>query len=60
MPNWSNVANSVSNDYGTFVDFKERFFICPECGEPIYENDWNDSDFEDGTICPICDFNEDE
>lgn len=59
MRKWFNVANSVSNDYGALVDFDERFFICPECGEPIYEDDWTDVDFEDGTICPICGFNED-
>ena len=60
MTNWFNVANSVSNDYCTLVDFDERFFICPECGEPIYDEDWNDTDFENNTICPICGFNGDE
>lgn len=64
MPNekswWLNAAKVVENDYGTQVDYEERFFICPECGEPIYEEDYNDIDdyyYEggDGSChCPVC------
>lgn len=30
------------------------FFICPECGEPVLHDDYNDGDFSE---CPICGFN---
>lgn len=53
---WEEVAKYLSKEYGTFVDWKERFYICPECDEPILEEDWGDREghFE---ICPICEFN---
>ena len=37
--------------FGTYVDLEERFFICPECDEPIYEEDYEGHDF---SMCPIC------
>lgn len=61
--NWERLANEVENVYGGFV-FRgnESFFNCPECGEPIYDCDWNDSDFTIGRTyrgrlrlyCPVC------
>lgn len=51
---WSYVANFVENTYETQVDWEERFFICPECGEPIYECDW--ASHNDWEICPVCGF----
>lgn len=34
---------------------EERFFICPECNEPIYEEDWStDELMELGGCCPVC------
>lgn len=50
---WKEIATAVEEIYGSFVNYEERFFICPECGEPIYEADWQDEDFE---RCPICEF----
>ena len=52
---WEKMAHLIEVNYGTQVDWEERFFICPECGEPVYEEDWNDMDFED-CICPVCGF----
>jgi hypothetical protein len=34
---------------------EEGFFICPECGEPIYECDWDEH--PDWSECPICEWN---
>lgn len=34
---------------------KKNFFICPECDEPIYADDWNKYDFTK-FFCPICEF----
>ena len=50
---WKDRAEQVEEDYGTLVDYTERFFICPECGEPVYECDW-DSEELATYICPIC------
>lgn len=53
MSKWEKVANYVAQVYGTFVDWDEKFFECPECDEPIYEEDWQDDELE---ICPVCGF----
>lgn len=48
---WEQAAIFCYNTFGTFVDWEERYFICPECQEPILEEDWDEHDF---TICPVC------
>ncbi len=53
---WETKANKVEDIYDGFVDWEERFYLCPECGEPVYESDWDEEDFEQ--LCPICLFNE--
>lgn len=52
MNKWEEVAHIVEDVYGGYVDWDEEFYICPECEEPIYADDWSDIS---GT-CPICDF----
>lgn len=52
MKKWECRAIEVSEVYGTFVDWNERFFTCPECGEPIYEEDYEDALGD--IFCPIC------
>lgn len=56
---WESNAKYVGRVYGSFVDWDERFYICPECGEPVYECDWDENDLSDA-ICPICGFMEEE
>lgn len=51
--NWEEVALHCYHTYGTYIDWKEHFFICPDCQEPIYQEDW---EFEDLDICPVCEF----
>ena len=57
---WEKVAHKVQKDTGTFVDWEEEFFICPECGEPIYKDDWQEEDYfmghyyTDTIYCPVC------
>lgn len=56
---WEINARIVEKIYGGYVDWDERFYECPECGEPIYECDWTAEDLEK-ELCPVCGFiNED-
>lgn len=51
-------AKFLEETYGVQYDKEERFVICPECGEPLYECDWEPQTFEivDGNwYCPVCD-----
>ncbi len=52
---WKTVASIVQSQYGD-VNFEEGYFICPECDEPIFNQDWEDSDMlEAGAyVCPVC------
>ena len=33
--NWEKAAKFCEETFGTFVDWEERFFICPECDDPV-------------------------
>lgn len=52
---WEEKAKIAEEVYGSFVDWDERFYICPECWEPVYESDWTGAEFAD-ILCPICNF----
>lgn len=52
---WEANAKIVEEVYGGYVDWEERFYNCPECGEPIYESDWNDNELANN-LCPVCEF----
>lgn len=49
--NWEKAAKFCEETFGTFIDWEERFFICPECDEPIYECDFPDHGWY---FCPVC------
>ncbi len=53
---WETVADYCQEIYGSHVDWDERFFICPDCCEPIYECDWEDPSDYLSDMCPICDY----
>lgn len=58
MTNWEKACEIVINKYGVLVDMEEdRFFICPECDEPIYEDDYPDIIISSNEefYCPVCD-----
>lgn len=57
MTQWEKNAIEVRDTYGTHVDWEERFYECPECGEPIYECDWSERELEH-YLCPICEDND--
>lgn len=50
---WELNANTAKEVYGCHVDYAERFFICPYCGEPVYEADWSEESLKE-FMCPIC------
>lgn len=52
---FKDIAKYCETIYGVQYDRDEEFFICPECGEPIYFEDW-DSVGENWKTCPICEF----
>lgn len=56
---WEKNAKKVEEDYGMFVDWKERFYICPECGESVYEDDWSEGELL-LNLCPICGFDDED
>ena len=57
---WEENAKKVAEVYGCYVDWEERFYECPFCGEPVYECDWSDKVLKKW-LCPICeDIDEEE
>jgi len=50
---WEKNAKDVEMLYGCYVDWEERFYNCPWCGEPVYECDWTDEELKQ-CYCPIC------
>ena len=57
MLSWLTAAVYCEETFGVHVDMAEGFFVCPECGELIYECDWHGHDWD---YCPICAFNFEE
>lgn len=53
MTQWEINARIVAKDCGSHVNWEDRFYICPECGKPIYECDYDEEDFVN-YLCPIC------
>ena len=51
---WNEVAKVVENDFGVQVDWEEKFFVCPDCGDVIYECDFNKDSVLALGYCPIC------
>ena len=50
---WYYVAQYIIEQaYDGFVDWDEEYFICPDCGEPVYKCDYPYIDL--GMTCPIC------
>ncbi len=53
MTQWEINAHETEDVYGGFVDWEERFYVCAECGEPIYECDWTEEELKN-EYCPVC------
>ena len=50
---WEARAKEVEEVYGGYVDWEEAFYICPECGEPVYKCDWDEDELTK-FLCPVC------
>ena len=48
---WEDAARFCEKTFGIYVNWEERFFICPECDDLVAEEDWED---ENLVMCPIC------
>ena len=54
MYTWLEAAVYCEETFGVHVNMREGYFICPECGEPIYESDWGT--YSAWECCPICEW----
>lgn len=59
MTQWERNAIYVNDTYGAYVNWEDRFYECPECGEPVYEDDWSERELRQ-YLCPVCCYNEEE
>lgn len=44
-------AEYCEETFGAPFNRSEEWFICPECGEPLYLDDWGQRDWH---TCPVC------
>jgi hypothetical protein len=59
---WKDFAKFMAGIYNTMSyiddpneDADDNVVYCPECGEPIYEEDYPEINYIDGCyVCPIC------
>ena len=53
---WNKAANYCEEMFGIQVEREDEaedcFFVCPECGEPLYACDFPDD--YDWSVCPVC------
>lgn len=60
---WEAIGEMLDRVYGVEVNSEEGFFLCPECGEPIYAADYlcgepiYGADYMNLDVCPVCGFN---
>ena len=55
MKIWEIAAKAAEWD-GSEANMDVGYFICPQCGEVVFENDWTSSEMmeDDCVVCPIC------
>lgn len=54
---WLENAEIVEKVFGSYVDWVEEIYICPECDEPVSADDWDEDELS-RHLCPICEFRE--
>ena len=40
MGTWLEAGVYCEEVFGMSLNTNEGYFVCPECGEPLYEDDW--------------------
>lgn len=56
---WEYAAYEVAKRYSELVNWEEHYFVCPGCGQRIYEGRYHETEFffpDNCTCCPICEF----
>ena len=53
MWTWHIAATYCEEMYGMGMNTEEGYFVCPECGEPLYEEDYRRHYWDS---CPVCGF----
>lgn len=50
---WLVAGTYCEEEYGMSLNTEEGYFVCSECGELLFEDDWKHHNWE---TCPICGF----
>lgn len=48
---WEEAAKLCETIYGVMVNYHDFYFVCPFCGDRVYEDEFIDWDYSN---CPIC------
>lgn len=56
MRTWYKAAEYCEVIFGSFVNWDEGFFICPECADCVLRSDWEKNHIN-WNVCPICECN---
>ena len=54
---WEKRAKYIEQVYHGYVNWKELYYICPNCGKIVSFWDWDDFDMAIA-LCPICGFDD--
>lgn len=58
MTCWEQRAMFLEKEYGVYVDWKNRYYVCPRCDCEVSEEDWEYdeylTDLFEETLCPFC------
>lgn len=53
MMTWFEAGVCCEEFYGMSLNTAEGYFVCPECGEPLYNTDYPSHCWDE---CPVCGF----
>lgn len=51
MFDWLVAGTYCEEEYSISLNTEKDYFICPEYGEPLYEEDWKHHNWENYPIC---------
>lgn len=50
---WYTAGVICEEIYGVELNTAEGYFVCPDCGEPLFYEDWERHCWDS---CPVCNF----